>query len=109
MVRRVRRTGREIGEKRLIGHERLLLADPVDRLRRHVRSEVIALLWGLFRFDRRRAIVQCRIILVGLAAEEAVKIFETAAGGWPGVKRTHGAGLPDWHFVTLAELRGGVA
>ena len=44
VVRGVRGPGREVGEERLVGHQRLLLADPLDRAVGHVVGEVVALL-----------------------------------------------------------------
>ena len=43
VVRRVRGAGREVHEERLVGHQRLLLAHPPDRLVGHVLGEVVAL------------------------------------------------------------------
>ena len=60
VVRRVAGAGREIHEERLVGHQRLLLAHPLDRLVRHVLGEVVALLRSLLRLDRRRAFVDGR-------------------------------------------------
>ena len=102
----VRRTGREIHEKRLVGHQRLLLRDPLHRLIRHVDGKVIV--WIVRRFDRNRIAVNRGRPLVGLATDKAVEMFETAAGR-PLVERSHRAGLPRRHFVTLAELRGRVS
>ena len=107
VVRRVRRTGREVGEERLVGHERLLLVHPGDRLVGHVAHEVVALLGRAIRLDRRRPLVERRVVLVRLAADEAVEVLEAAARR-PVVERPHRARLPDRHLVALAELRGRV-
>ena len=109
VVRRVRGARREVGEERLVRHQRLLLADPVDRAVGHVLREVVALLRGAVRLDRDRAVVQRRRVLVGLAADEAVEVLEAAAAAGPGVERPQRARLPDRHLVALAELRGRVA
>ena len=108
-MRGVRGAGREVHEERLVGHQRLLLAHPAHRLVRHVLGEVVALLGTLALFHRRRAFVDGRIPLVGLAADEAVEVLEAAAAGGPLVERSHRAGLPHRHLVALAELRGRVA
>ena len=108
-MRRVRRARREVGEERLVGHERLLLADPVDRAVGHVLGEVVALLRGAVRLDRDGAVVQRRRVLVGLPADEAVEMLEPAATAGPGVERPQRARLPDRYLVALAELRGRVA
>ena len=60
VVRRVRRARREVHEERLVGHQRLLLARPGDRLVGQVFGEVIALGRRLGRLDRRRALVERR-------------------------------------------------
>ena len=57
VVRGVRRPGREVDEEGLVPHQRLLLADPLDRLVGHVLREVIALLGRRLRLDRRRPLV----------------------------------------------------
>ena len=108
-MRRVRRARREVHEERLVGHERLLLAHPLDRLVGHVLGEVVALLRRRLGLDRRRALVDGRVVLVRLAADEAVEVLEAAAAGRPGVERAHRARLPDRHLVALAELRRRVA
>ena len=109
VVRRVAGAGREIHEERLVGHQRLLLPRPLDRLVRHVLGEVVALLGRLLRLDCRRAFVDRGIPLVGFAADETVEVLEAAAAGRPLIERTHRARLPDRHFVALAELRRRVA
>ena len=109
VVRRVRRAGREVDEERLVGREALLLPDPGNRLVGHVLDQVVALFGRLLRLDRRGALVERRVPLVGLAADEAVEVLEAAAARRPGVERSGRARLPDRHFVALAELRGGVA
>ena len=109
VVRRVAGAGREVHEERLVGHQRLLLARPLDRLVGHVLGEVIALLGRLLRLDGGGAFVDRRVPLVGLAADEAVEVLEAAAAGRPLVERPDRAGLPDRHLVALAELRRRVA
>ena len=109
VVRRVGRARREVDEERLVGDERLLLADPADRLVGHVLHEVIALFGRLLHFDRRGALVERGIPLMRLAADEAVEVLEAAAARRPGVERAGRARLPHRHFMALAELRRGVA
>jgi hypothetical protein len=104
----MRGAGREVHEKRLVGHQRSLLAHPLDRLIGHVFGEVVALFRRLGDLDGRCAFVDSRVVLVGFAADEAVEVFESAAARWPLVEWSHGAGLPDRNFVTFAELRCGV-
>jgi hypothetical protein len=45
----------------------------------------------------------------GISQAEAIEVFEPATAAGPVIKRPHGAGLPDRHFMALAELRGRVA
>ena len=108
VMRRVGRPRREVHEERLVGHQRLLLADPVDGVIGHVLGEVVALLRRAVGLDRHRVLVDRRRVLVRLAADEAVEVLEARAGR-PGVERPHGARLPDGHLVALAELRRRVA
>ena len=60
VMRRVGGAGREVDEERLVGDQRLLLADPGDRLVGHVFHEVVALFGRLLHLDRRRAFVERR-------------------------------------------------
>ena len=103
VVRRVRGAGSEVHEERLVGHQRLLLAHPRDRLIGEVLGQVVALLRPPRRLDRRRPLVQRGIPLVVLAADEAIEVLKARAGG-PHPERPHRAGLPDRHLVALAEL-----
>ena len=79
VMRRVRRARREVHEERLVGHQGLLLTDPGDRLVGQVLGEVVALLRRLRRLDRRHAVVERRVVLVRLGADEAVEVLEAAA------------------------------
>ena len=105
VVRSVSRARREVDEERLIGNERLLLPNPVDGLVRHVFHQVVALFGRLLDLDRYGAFIERWIPLVRLAADEPVEIFESASAGRPSIKGTGRTGLPDRHFMTLAELR----
>ena len=109
VVGRVRRAGCVVDEERLVGHQRLLLADPVDRVIGHVLGEVVALLRRAIGLDRGRAVVDRRRVLVRLPADEAVEVLEAAAAGRPVLERPHRARLPHRHLVALAELRRRVA
>ncbi len=109
MVRGVGRAGCVVDEEGLVRGQGLLLPDPADRPVGHVLGEVVALLGGLLRLDRRGAVVDRRVVLVGLATDEAVEVLEAAAAGRPRVERPDRAGLPHRDLVALAELRGRVA
>ena len=99
----------EVHEERLVGHERFLLADPVDRLVGRVLREVVSLLGRLLGLHRRRALVDRGVVLVRLAADEAVEVLEPTAAGRPSVEGPHRARLPDRHLVVFAELRRRIA
>ena len=105
MVRRMGGTGCEVHEERLVRQQRFLLAAPVDRLVDQILGQVVALFGRLGRRNRRRALIQRRIPLVGLATDEAIEVFEPSATGRPGVERTGRTGLPHRNLVTLSELR----
>ena len=105
---RVGRARREVGEEGFVRHQRLLLADPGDRPVGQVLGQVIALVRRLRLLDRCGAVVQGRCVLVRLAAEEAIEVFEPGPAGGPGVERTHRAGLPDRDLMALAEVGRGV-
>ena len=100
----MRRAGREVREEGLVRHQCLLLADPLDRLVRHVGHEVVALFRRLLGLDGDRALVDRRVVLMGLSADEAEEVLEAAPGG-PVLERPHRARLPHGHLVALAELR----
>ena len=109
MVRGVRGARRPVHEERLVGHERFLLADPVDRAIGHVLGEVVALVGRPIGLDRHGVLIDGRGVLVRLATDEAVEMLEPVAGRWPAIERPHRTGLPDRHLVAFAEMRGGVA
>jgi hypothetical protein len=109
MVRGVRRARREVNKEGFVRGERLLLRHPRHGLVGHVLHEVIALFGRFLRLNRRRALIQGRVPLVRLAAEETVEIFEPAAAGRPCVERPDRARLPYRHLVAFAELRRRVA
>ena len=108
VVRRVGGTRCEVHEERLVRHQRLLLVDPADRPVGEVLGEVVALLGGGWGLHRGGALVQGRVPLVVLPADEAVERLEPTAARRPRVERAHRRGLPDGHLVALAELGGGV-
>ena len=108
VVRGVGRARGVVDEERLVGHQRLLLLDPVDGVVGHVLGEVVALLGRPVGLDGHRVLVDRRRVLVRLAADEAVEVLEAGAGR-PRIERAHGARLPHRHLVALAELRGRVA
>ena len=92
-----------------MGRRELLRPDPRDRLVRNILGEVVPLLRGLVRLDRLVELVERRVPLVRLAADETVEVLEPTSGVRPAVERTHRARLPHGHLVALAELRRVVA
>jgi hypothetical protein len=109
VVRSVGRTGSEVAEERLVGVHRLLLAQPQDGPVGQVGHQVIAVLRQAPRFHWHRLLIQRRVELVVLAADEAVEVLKAAAGMRPVIKRTVGTGLEHRHLVALADLRRRVA
>src|SRR5262245_55144581 len=99
----VRRPWREVHEERLVGRQGLQLAGPGYRLVREVLGQVVSLLRRFRSLDGLVALVESRVPLVGLAADEAVEVLEAAPSG-PAVEWAGGTRLPDWHLVALAEL-----
>ena len=98
-----------VDEERFVRHQRLLLADPPDRSVGHVLGEVVALLRSGLRLHGRGALIDPRVVLVGLPADEAVEVLESTAASGPRVERSHRTGLPDRHLMTFAELGSRVA
>ena len=107
-MRSVGGAGREVHEERLVGHQGLLLPHPGDGAVGEILGQRVALLGRLRRLDRRGALVQPGVVLVGLATDEAVEVLE-AGSGRPLVERARGRHLPHGHLVALAELRGRIA
>ena len=102
-MRRVGGARREIHEERFVGCERLLLTNPSDRPIRQVLGERVALLRRLLRFNGLGALEQGRVVLVGLATDEAIEMLETRAGRplmeWPDRGDLHTGTswhLPNW-------------
>ena len=93
-----------VDEERFVGHQRFLLAYPVDGVVGHVLGEVVSLLRGAIGFDGNGVVVDRGEILVRLSADESVEVIETASSRplteWP-----HRARLPHRYLVALAELR----
>ena len=97
------RAGRVVDEERLVRRHRLLRLHPVDGLVGHVDGEVVV--GHLRRIDFDHAVVDERIPLVGLAADEAVELVEALVRG-PAIERARHAGFPGGGFVPLAEGAG---
>ena len=102
MMRRMCRARREIDEERLVGSERFLRLHPRDRMVRHVGHEVVARTER--RVDAGHVLIDRRVPLVRLAAEEAVEMVEARAGR-PAVGRPRDAELPGRRLVASCQRR----
>jgi hypothetical protein len=108
-VGRVCGAWREVHEEGPVRCERVQLPNPRDGAVGHVLGEVVALICRSVLFDRGGAVIQGRRVLVGLTTQEPEEMLESPATGGPRVEWADRTGLPDRHFVTLAELRRRVA
>ena len=105
MVRRMRRARREVNEERLVGCDRFLLPDPADRFVGHVLHQVVALVAGTWRLDRRRPLIQRRVVLAGLSANEPVEVLETQSRSASGRRGRSGVDSNTgtlWHLPNCA-------
>ena len=106
MVWSMRCARRIVDEERLLRCQRLLESDPGGRLVGHVGKEVVV---GIIRqFHRMNTVIDEWCPLIGLAAQEAVKLVESLARR-PAIERTGNARLPGCQLVPLAERRSAVA
>src|SRR5215475_945845 len=103
MVRRMRRAGRVIDEKRPVRRDRFLLSQVINRLIRQmlIQGVVCFAPLGYFHFHRRSTIVQRWLPLICLTANESVEVVESLHGG-PAVEWAGDAGLPVRDVVILA-------
>ena len=86
VVRAVRGARRPVKKERLVRGERLVLAQPVDRVIGQVFGQVVRVV--LRRLDRGQVLVQARLPLRGLAGDEAVEVIE-AVPRRPAIERSH--------------------
>ena len=107
VVRGVGRPRGVVTEERLLGGDRLLHSDPLDRLVGHVVVEVVVGLAEI-RFDRLGALHDGRTPLARVATDEAIEVIESQSGR-PEIKRSGLARLPVGHVVVLAEPGGAIA
>lgn len=108
VVRSVHGAAGEIQEKRLVGGRLLGIADETDGLIRQVFGEVVAFFRRFGRFDRVIVVDQVRVILVGIAAQEAVIPLE-APSQRPAVIGPGGADLLRRGEMPFAHREGVVA
>jgi hypothetical protein len=76
---RMHRARAEIHEEGLVGRDLLGIGDEGDRLICNVLGQMIALLGSLLRLDRMIVVDKLRIVLMRIAAEEAIIALEAAA------------------------------
>ena len=69
----------EVQEERLVGGDLFRVGDELVRLVDQIGGQVVALLRRLRRLDLMVVVDQIRVVLVGVAAEEAVEALEAAA------------------------------
>ena len=108
VVRRVVGAGGEVQEEGLVRRDLLGVGDELDGLVGQVDREVIALFRRLRRLDLMVVVDEVGIVLVGVAAEEAVVAVEAAAER-PAVVGPGGADLFGGRQVPLADAVGVVA
>ena len=108
VVGRVVRARREIEEERLVRSDLLQVGDEADRRVGEIGGEVIAFFRRFRRLDLMIVVDEVGIILMGVAAEEAVIALE-AAPERPPIIRAGGADLLGRRQVPLADGIGGVA
>ena len=97
--------GRPIHEERLVGLERLLIAQPGDGVVGEVLAQVILLARrGRIGVNDGRVANKVRLVLRRLAGEEAVEVFKAIAGR-PILERPRGRGVIGWCVVPLAPGR----
>ncbi len=99
-------TGSVVDEEWLIGRHGLLKLDPLDGLGRHVRGEVVVLLF-LLRHPRY-AIKDDGLPLVRLTADEAIELVESGVRRPPEIRARNGD-FPGRRFVPFAECGGAVS
>ena len=106
VMRGMRCARREIDKERLLRHQRLLLTHPGDGPIGQILGQVITLFRGRRRLHRCRTVIQRRIPLIVLPANEPVERLEPTTTRGPRVKRAHRRRLPHRHLMALTELRG---
>src|SRR5262245_65472227 len=104
VVRGMSRSGSKVNKKRLVGSDRLLLPDIGNRLVGEVLHQVVALVRRPLRLDRRGAVKQCRVPLIGFSTDKAVEVLETRSRR-PVVIRTERCWFEDRQLMAIAEPR----
>ncbi len=102
VMRRVHGPGAEVHEERLVGRHLLGVGDEADGLVDEILRQMVSFLGRLFGLDTMIVIDQLRVILVRLAAQEAVVALE-AATQRPAIIRTRRRDLVGRCQVPLAD------
>ena len=108
VMRRVHGAGTEMQVKRLVRRDLLGIGDELDGLVSQVLGQVVALLGRLWRLDLVVVVDQIRVVLVGVATQEAVVALETTSQR-PAVVGTGGGFELGGDQVVLADHVGVVA
>jgi len=108
MVGRMHGAGAEVEEEGFVGGHLLGIGDHRPGLCHQIGGEVIALLRCGGRFHLAVVLHQFGVVLMGVAAEEAVEALEAPSQG-PAVVGAGGGGLLGWGEVPLADGVGVVA
>ncbi len=104
---RVGRAGRPVGKEWPVRRHGPLPVDPLDHAIGEIGAQVIVL--GVFgSFDRRGAVIQTRVVLVGFTPHESVELFEAHPSG-PPIERSGRADFPYRSVVPFTESRCAVA
>ena len=98
-MRCVRGAGRVVQQPGLVGCQRVLHPHPGDRLIRQVPIEDVVRVAEI-RLDRRRVLIQRRMPLIAVAAEETVEVLKAEAVG----HRSNGPAWLDIQSGTLCIL-----
>ena len=108
VMRRVHGTGAEVQVKRFVGGDLLGIGDELNGLVGQVLGQVVALFRGFRRLDLVVVVHQVGVVLVGVAAQEAIVALE-AASQRPAVVGTSGGLQVGGNQVILADHVGVVA
>ena len=108
VMRAVNGAARPKHAKRLVGLESLVPVQPGDCVLGQVLAQVVSLFRSFRRTDVGCVADQVRLVLRGLAGEEAIEIFKAEAGG-PVLELTGRRGLLSRRVVPLAPGGRGVA
>ncbi len=102
----MRSPGSEIREERLVRRQRLLVADPLDRLIGEVGHQMVIRI--VRKFDPGHPVIEAWRPLVGFTTDESVELVEARAR-WPAVCRSGRTHFPCRCFMRFSKRRCAVA